>query len=122
MDVGSIAICITIGALIVFASIGIGVCFGRCDKGQLNDDSDVRTYVPIRDRNRCGNKRDDKPDNKEIENVLYTLRIGASTREKRVIDYLIDKEEKHEQDIFNGEAHRRTKGFRDINREEGRKV
>ena len=93
MDVGSIAICITIGALIVFASIGIGVCIGdRSDKRKSIPDSDVRLYVYNRYRSRGSDKRDDKPDNKEIEDVLYTLRIGASNREKRVIDYLIDKE------------------------------
>lgn len=126
MDVGSIAICITIGALIVFASIGIGVCFGRNDERhnttEYGFDPDIRIYVPLRYRDRGRDNGQDIPDKREIENVLYTLRIGASAREKRVIDYLIDKEEKHEQDIFNGEAHRRTKGFRDINREEGRKV
>ena len=32
------------------------------------------------------------PSPAEIEAVLYILRIGASRREKDVIDYLIDKE------------------------------
>ena len=94
MDIGSIAICLTIGALIVFASIGIGVCFGRSDKEQHDTDDDVIIYIPLRDRNRRGNKRDIPPDAREIVDVLYMLRIAASSREKKVIDYLIDREEK----------------------------
>ena len=36
----------------------------------------------------------DRPDPtpEEISNVLYLFRIGASNREKRVLDYLLDKE------------------------------
>ncbi|MBQ1574413.1 MAG: hypothetical protein IIZ78_25105 [Clostridiales bacterium] len=94
MDIGSICLCLTVGALIVFASIGIGVCFGRCDKEQHDTDDDVIIYIPLRDRNRRGNKRDSPPDAREIVDVLYMLRIAASSREKKVIDYLIDREEK----------------------------
>ena len=86
MDIGSICVCMAIGALIVFASIGIGVCFGRCDKGQHNDDSDVRTYVPIRDRSGSGDKRDDKPTYEEKIMVLNTLRTGTTIWEHKVID------------------------------------
>lgn len=50
--------------------------------------------VPDSDNN--GRERDgmDRPDPtpEEISNVLYLFRIGASNREKRVLDYLIDKE------------------------------
>ena len=92
MDIGSICLCLTVGALICFACIGLGVCIGvRHDKGQSVSDSDVRIYVYSRDRNRGSDKRDN-PSRQEIEDVLYTLRIGASNREKWVIDYLIDKE------------------------------
>lgn len=45
-----------LGGLTSIIFVGIGVCFGRCDKGQLNADSDVRTDAPNRDRNRCWNK------------------------------------------------------------------
>ena len=86
MDIGSIAICLTIGALIVFASIGIGVCFGRCDKGQHDTDSDFRIYIPMRHRNRSGNKRDDKPTYEEKIMVLNTLRTGTTIWEHKVID------------------------------------
>ena len=94
MDIGSICICVTVGALICFIFTGIGVCFGRSDKESHDRDSDVNIYIPMRYRDRGGNKRDSPPDAREITDVLYILRIGASSREKRVIDYLIDREEK----------------------------
>ena len=93
MDIGSMCICMAIGALMCLIFTGIGVCFGRCDKEQFDDDSDVRVYIPHRSGSGSRDKRDYKPTAQEIEDVLYTLRIGASNREKRVIDYLIDKEE-----------------------------
>lgn len=86
MDIGSICVCMAIGALIVFASIGIGVCFGRCDKGQHDSDSDIRIYIPVRHRNRSGNKNNNSPTFEEKMMVLNTLRIGASALEQRVID------------------------------------
>ena len=94
MDIGSICLCLTVGALICFVFTGIGVCYGRYDKEQPNRDSDIRIYIPVRHRNRSGNKRDSPPDAREIVDVLYMLRIAASSREKKVIDYLIDREEK----------------------------
>ena len=85
MDVGSIVICITIGALIVFASIGIGICFGRTDKRQLNDDSDVRTYIPVRDRDRGRyNRRDISLDEKIM--VLRNIRRLTHGYERDVMD------------------------------------
>jgi hypothetical protein len=33
-------------------------------------------------------------DPEEVTAVLYLFRIGATSREKQVIDYLIDKEER----------------------------
>ena len=86
MDIGSMCICMAVGALIVFASIGIGVSYGRCDKGQHNDDSDVRTYIPCRDRGRSSHKRDDKPTYEEKIMVLNTLRVGTTIWEHKVID------------------------------------
>ena len=113
MEMGCIGF--LIGALVCVIMIGIGVCFGRCDKRhnttEYGFDSDIRIYVPLRYRDRGRDNGQDIPDKREIENVLYTLRIGASTREKKVIDYLIDKEEKHEQDIFNGQTYGRAEGF-----------
>lgn len=94
MEIGGITICITLGALICLVFTGIGVCFGRSSKEQHDPDSDVNIYIPLRYRDRGSNKRDSPPDAREITDVLYILRIGASSREKKVIDYLIDREEK----------------------------
>ena len=92
MEMGCIGF--LIGALVCLVFTGIGVCFGRSDKEQHDPDSDVTVYIPLRYRDRGSNKRDIPPDAREITDVLYILRIGASSREKRVIDYLIDREEK----------------------------
>lgn len=97
MDIGSIVFCLTLGALIVFASIGIGVCFGRINRhnqGKPDGDNDIRIYVPCRVRDRQRNHGSPaRMDPQEVINVLYLFRIGACAREKQVIDYLIDKEE-----------------------------
>ena len=85
MDIGSMCICMAIGALIVFASIGIGVCFGRIDKKQPDPDSDVNVYIPMRHRNRSSNKSN-PPTFEEKIMVLNTLRVGASVLEQKVID------------------------------------
>lgn len=86
MDIGSICLCMAIGALIVFTSIGIGVCIGRCDKGQHDPDSDVIVYIPVRHRNRSGNKNNNPPTFEEKMMVLNTLRVGTSGFEQKVID------------------------------------
>ena len=86
MEVGVIVICIVTGALICFALFGIGVCIGRYDKEQPNRDSDIRIYIPVRHRNRSGNKNNIPPTYEEKMMVLNTLRVGASALEKRVID------------------------------------
>lgn len=53
MDVGSIVICLTIGALICFVFTGIGVCIGRDYKRQLDGDSCVHSSVTVRSGDRC---------------------------------------------------------------------
>ena len=85
-----------LGAVVCLVFFGMGVCYGGCDSKQPDDDSDVQLYVLNRYRDRSRNQRDDPPDSQEITDVLYMMRIAASSREKRVIDYLIDKEEGHE--------------------------
>lgn len=85
MDIGSMCICLVVGALIVFASIGIGVSYGRCDKGQLNDDSDVRTYIPCRDRNRSRDNRCAISMDEKIM-VLHNVRRLTHGRERDVMD------------------------------------
>jgi hypothetical protein len=75
--------------------VGIGVQIGRCDSRQLNDDSDIHIYIPNRDRGRSSDHGQlEQMDPEEVTAVLYLFRIGASSREKQVIDYLIDKEER----------------------------
>ena len=86
MEAGVIVICITVGALISFALFGIGVICGRYDKEQPNRDSDIRIYIPVRHRNRSGNKNINPPTFEEKIMVLNTLRVGSSVFEQRVID------------------------------------
>lgn len=85
MDIGSICICMAIGALIVFVSIGIGVSYGRCNQGQLNDDSDVRTYVPCRDRDRGRNNRCHISMDEKIM-VLRNIRRLTHGYEREIMD------------------------------------
>lgn len=93
MDIGSICLCLTVGALIVFASIGIGVCFGRNNQGQLNDDSDVRTYVPIRDRSGSRDKRVYKYSDEEMIFVLHNLKRLTHGWERDIVDAMIEEKE-----------------------------
>ena len=87
---------ITMGMLMSFGLIGIGVCIGDVyrnnkESSDGSDISGVLSDVRLRDGRSC----DGSPvsvDRQEIEIVLYNLRIGASEREKAVIDYLLDKE------------------------------
>ena len=87
---------ITMGMLMSFGLIGIGVCIGDAyrnnkESSDGSDISGVLSDVRLRDGSSC----DGSPvsvDRQEIEIVLYNLRIGASEREKAVIDYLLDKE------------------------------
>lgn len=90
-------ICVGFLAGAIFAVIvcGTGVIYGRCDNRQSDVDSDVRIYVPDRDRNRGSDHGQlEQMDPEEVTNILYLFRIGATAREKQVIDYLIDKEER----------------------------
>ena len=87
---------ITMGMLISFGCIGIGVMIGHVDrgyKGQRGYSSDSGVLPDDRLRMGSGSDGCDIPlDREEITNVLWVLRLGASYREKRVIDYLLDKE------------------------------
>lgn len=84
-----------LGALTAIVFVGIGVCIGRNDKGESNGDTDNRVCVHCGDWNRSSDHgQPQQMDPEEVTAVLYLLRIGASSREKQVIDYLIDKEER----------------------------
>ena len=84
MEMGCIGF--LLGALVCLVFTGIGVCFGRIDKKQPDSDSDVNIYVPMRHRNRGGNKNNNPPTFEEKMMVLNTLRVGSSVFEQRVID------------------------------------
>jgi hypothetical protein len=87
--------CITLSLVMAVILVGIGVQIGRNDKGESNGDTDNRVCVPDGDRNRGSDHgQPQQMDPEEVTAVLYLLRIGASSREKQVIDYLIDKEER----------------------------
>lgn len=87
--------CITLSLVMAVLLVGIGVTIGRNDKGESNGDIDNRVCVHCGDRNRSRDHgHTEQMDPEEIISVLYLLRIGASNREKQVIDYLIDKEER----------------------------
>ena len=87
--------CITLTAIMAVLLVGIGVQLGRSDKGESNGDTDNRVCVPDGDRDRgSDNGQPQQMDPEEVTAVLYLFRIGATSREKQVIDYLIDKEER----------------------------
>lgn len=87
--------CITLSLIMAVLLVGIGVQIGRGDKGKLDGDNDTDIHIPDRDRSGGSDHGQlEQMDPEEIISVLYLLRIGASSREKQVIDYLIDKEER----------------------------
>lgn len=93
MEMGCIGF--LLGALVCLVFTGIGVCFGGSDKERHDSDSDINIYVPMRHRNRGGNKNNNPPTYEEKMMVLNTLRVGASALEQRVIDD-IEEEIKNE--------------------------
>ena len=84
MEMGCIGF--LLGALVCLVFTGIGVCFGRNDKEQHDSDSDINIYVPMRHRNRGGNKNNNPPTLEEKMMVLNTLRVGTSAFEQKIID------------------------------------
>lgn len=88
--------------LITGILIGRGVKDAKGNAERTNSvDSDIRIYVPCRNRTRSSDKRDN-PQVEERLNVLQTLRVGASREEKIVLDYYIDHiRSEIEMDIMN---------------------
>ena len=75
------------GMILAVIFIAGGVVYASRDTQRTNDvDSDIRVYVPSRDRDRSGNKRDN-PQVDEVISVLDTLYVGASSEEKAALDY-----------------------------------
>ena len=56
-------------------------------------DSDIRIYIPVRDRDRGSYKRDNEFSPEEVKGVLYAMRMGASAYERDVLDYVIRQED-----------------------------
>lgn len=106
MDIGSMCICMAIGALIVFASIGIGVCIGDKrfsdlrDKEQPDMDSDVRIYVYSRNRDRdCNRHRMERFSEQEMSFVLHNVKRLTHGWEREIMDAIIEKIEKGDDDL-----------------------
>ena len=75
------------GMILAVIFIAGGAVYASRDIKRTNDvDSDIRVYVPCRDRDRSGNQRDN-PQVDEVISVLDTLRVGASSEEKAALDY-----------------------------------
>ena len=58
----------------------IGAIYGSDNQGQLHNDSDVRLYIPVRDRCRRGDNGRDKPlEQEEVRKVLiengFTVKV-----------------------------------------------
>jgi hypothetical protein len=75
------------GMILAVIFVAGGAVYASRDTQRTNDvDSDIRVYVPSRDRNRSGNQRDN-PQVEEVIDVLNTMRVGASSEEKAALDY-----------------------------------
>ena len=69
----------------------IGAIYGSDNQGQLHNDSDVRLYIPVRDRCRRGDNGRDKPlEQEEVRKVLSYFRIGATSHERQALDQILD--------------------------------
>ena len=74
------------GMILAVIFIAGGAVYARYTEKSNAVDSDIRVYVPCRDRDRSGGQRDN-PQVDEVINVLNTMRVGASSEEKAAIDY-----------------------------------
>ena len=74
------------GMILAVIFIAGGAVYARNTERTNDVDSDIRVYVPSRDRDRSGYQRDN-PQVDEVISVLDTLRVGASSTEKAAIDY-----------------------------------
>ena len=75
------------GMILAVIFIAGGAVYASRDTQRTNDvDSDIRVYVPSRNRDRSGNNGCDQSV-EEVIDVLNTLRVGASSEEKAALDY-----------------------------------
>lgn len=83
---------VVMGAIGLTILLGIGAWIDDgLVKRKYDGDSDVRVYVPSRDRDRSGDNGLDKSMGKSerIIGVLNTIKIGSSRSEKEAIEYAI---------------------------------
>lgn len=74
------------GMILAVIFIAGGAVYARNTEKSNDVDSDIRVYVPCRDRDRSGNQRDNQQVD-EVIDVLDTLYVGASSKEKAALDY-----------------------------------
>ena len=92
-----IAVCATIGLLIGFALIGVGVIIGGMDKRKLNGTNNDDDCISIGDGDRVSDNGFDKQmDAEEVINGLQYLRMSLSPKEKEYLDYACECVEKIE--------------------------
>ena len=86
---------IFVGMILAVIFIAGGAVYASRDTQKSNDvDSDIRVYVPSRDRDRSGNKSDYLGlDDEAVKGILTVMRMSArySEAERLAIDYCIDK-------------------------------
>lgn len=96
--------CITLTAIMCVCLVAMGYVVGRevnddvIDKNitqRTNDvDSDIRVYVPSRDRDRSGNQSDHIGlDDEAVKGILTVMRMSVrySEAERLAIDYCLDR-------------------------------
>ncbi len=75
------------GMILAVIFVAGGAVYASRDTQRANDvDSDIRVYVPSRDRDRSGDNGCDQSVD-EVIDVLNTMRVGASSEEKAALDY-----------------------------------
>ena len=92
-----IVFCITLSLVMAVLLVGIGVTIGRCDKGELDGDNDIKLYVRNRNRDRSSVGR------YSAEEMIFVLNnIKRLTRgwEREILEGIIDyiQEKKGEDD------------------------
>lgn len=83
------------GMILAVIFIAGGAVYASRDTQRTNDvDSDIRVYVPSRDRDRSGNRSDNlELDDEAVKGILYVMRMSVrySEVERLAIDYCLKK-------------------------------
>ena len=88
--------CITLGLLMAFGFILIGVVVGELRERTSDRHSDLDPDDVDLNRERDG-MVGYIPSPEEIKTVLFVMKVGASPFEKEVLDYLIEREEQRDE-------------------------